>query len=69
MLSVELLLVEGREWEDRREVLAIAGEKMGGSLRLVRFAGSVVAEELSVTPEVSALRHFDDKATSCDCFY
>lgn len=50
--SVELLQVEGKELEDRKEVLRVAGEEMGGSLRLVRFAGVVVPLDIVVSKEV-----------------
>ncbi|KAL7411703.1 hypothetical protein BDY24DRAFT_395766 [Mrakia frigida] len=49
--SVELLLVEGKELEDRKEVLKVAGEEMGRSLRMIRFAGVVVPLDVVVSKE------------------
>lgn len=53
---MELLLVEGKELEDRKEVLKVAGEEMGRSLRMIRFAGVVVPLDVVVSKEVSLSR-------------
>lgn len=54
--SVELVQVEGQHLQDRKQVLRIAGEEMGDSLLLLRFAGAVEMRTVPVvtlTKEVS----------------